>query len=56
MVSGVHKFWGDLLSQLTSIKQGEVVVALGRGRGFIMMVGKWGLVVLACLWHLSLPY
>ena len=34
-------FRGDLISQLTSIKQGEVVVALGRGRGFIMMVGKW---------------
>ena len=34
-------FGGDPISQLTSIKQGEVVVALGRGRGFIMMVGKW---------------
>jgi len=33
-------FGGDLISQLTSIKQGEVVVALGRGSSFIMMVGK----------------
>ena len=29
------------ISQLNSIKQGEVVVALGRRRGFKMMVGKW---------------
>jgi len=33
-------FGGDMVSQLTSIKQGEVVVALSRGRGFIMMLGK----------------
>ena len=33
-------FGGDLVSQLTSIKQGEVVVALSKGRGFVMMLGK----------------
>jgi len=30
-----------LISQLTSVKQGEVVVCIGQGRGFITMVGKW---------------
>jgi len=38
-----------MVSQLTSIKQGEVVVALSRGRGFIMMwasmTGCYGLFV-----------
>jgi len=29
------------MSQLISIMQGGVVAALGRGSGFIMMVGKW---------------
>ena len=28
------------MGQLTSIEQGEAVVVLSRGRGFIMMVGK----------------
>jgi len=34
-------FGRDMISQWTSIKQGEVTVAMGRGRGFVMMVGKW---------------
>jgi len=34
-------FGRNPISQLTSVRQGEVVVALGRGRGFITMVGKW---------------
>jgi len=45
-----------LVSQLTSIKARRGLVALSRGGGFIVMLGKAWLVVLTNLWHLNLPY